>query len=390
MANIIRCALGKIKRRAKMYVQRYYDRFPFLIKSQPKGEKRAVHISAFSYGNAGDTLLPVVLRDLFNDTIGIKQWRSVDLHVEVRKSDVRFYNKKDFVVIGGGGLFLKDTGANDNSGWQWNCSIDNLAKINKPIIAFAIGYNRFRGQDDFEPIFTQHFNRFVEQVKFIGIRNHGSIEKLKKYLNSDALKNKLVYQPCMTTLISKIYPHLYNYRAKDNCVAFNCAFDRAQLRSSSDQYLHAIAKVAKSLSEKTKIRFYSHVHSDTLALKYFDEYKVDYEPVEFKNVGQIVECYSQPRLVIGMRGHAQMIPFGCGTPILSIISHDKMQWFLDDIHHPEWGCDVLDSDFENQLMQKSHSLFDNYEQCIDDIEEAKKMLWSVTLENMAKIKDILK
>ena len=71
MANIIRCALGKIKRRAKMYVQRYYDRFPFLIKSQPKGEKRAVHISAFSYGNAGDTLLPVVLRDLFNDTIGI-------------------------------------------------------------------------------------------------------------------------------------------------------------------------------------------------------------------------------------------------------------------------------------------------------------------------------
>ena len=78
-----------------------------MIKSQPKGEKRAVHISAFSYGNAGDTLLPVVLRDLFNDTIGIKQWRSVDLHVEVRKSDVRFYNKKDFVVIGGGGLFLK-------------------------------------------------------------------------------------------------------------------------------------------------------------------------------------------------------------------------------------------------------------------------------------------
>ena len=134
MVNIIRCALGKIKRRAKMYVQRYYDRFPFLIKSQPKGEKRAVHISAFSYGNAGDTLLPVVLRDLFNDTIGIKQWRSVDLHVEVRKSDVRFYNKKDFVVIGGGGLFLKDTGANDNSGWQWNCSIDNLAKSINPLL----------------------------------------------------------------------------------------------------------------------------------------------------------------------------------------------------------------------------------------------------------------
>jgi hypothetical protein len=38
-----------------------------------------------------------------------------------------------------------------------------------------------------------------------------------------------------------------------------------------------------------------------------------------------------------MRGHAGMIPFGCGTPIISLVSHPKMAYFLADIERPEWG-----------------------------------------------------
>ena len=51
-----------------------------------------------------------------------------------------------------------------------------------------------------------------------------------------------------------------------------------------------------------------------------------------------------------MRGHSQMIPFGLRKNILSIVSHDKLKWFLEDIDHPEWGVDVRENDFKNKFI----------------------------------------
>lgn len=363
-------------------IKRRISPFPSIVKMPVSGHYSSTHISAFSYGNAGDTLLPVVLRDLFSNTVGVKKWKNCNVHTFVDEKLVKSYNQSDLIVIGGGGLFLSDTMPNDVSGWQWNCSIDALTKINKPLVAFAIGYNRFRGQDDFKPIFTDHLNAFVDKAVFVGIRNHGSIEKLKPYLKTDELRNKLVYQPCMTTLIAKIYADYLQFDKKEDFVAFNCAFDRQSLRSSDDSYLKSIAKVALEFSKLTSIKYYSHMPSDEKALPYFDELGIKYELVRLNNVKQIVECYSKPRLVIGMRGHAQMIPFGCLTPIVSIISHDKMQWFLDDIEHPNWGADVLDPDFEEKLLDASIQAYNNYESRIQNLKIAQEKLWKITTDNL--------
>ena len=365
-----------------------YKGVPHIKKYEAKGTLQASHISAFSYANAGDTYLPVVLRDLLNECIGIKSWIDIDVHKFVDDKCLDILNKSDFVVIGGGGLFLSDTCPNPNSGWQWDCSIEMMNKIQKPIIAFALGYNRFRGQCDFKPIFTKHLNAFVEQASFVGIRNHGSIEKLKTYLRKD-LHQKLVFQPCMTTLTSLLYPDISNYNIKEDFIAINCAFDRKSLRSASDAYLESIARVAKELSKITRIKIYSHLKSDLEILSYLDRERVKYEVIELVNVRDILREYSKPRVVIGMRGHAQMIPFGCLTPIVSIISHDKMQWFLDDIGHPDWGADVEDSDFENILLVQSKLAYENYLDRIECIKEAQKHLWQVTANNLKNIKSII-
>jgi polysaccharide pyruvyl transferase WcaK-like protein len=232
-------------------------------------------------------------------------------------------------------------------------------------------------------------NIFVEKAVFVGIRNHGSIEALKPYLHSDKFQDKLVYQPCMTTLISKIYPQFIDYTQKEDFVAFNCAFDRQQLRSSDDAYLYSIARVAKEICKITKVKYYSHVKSDLKALPYFDKIGVKYELVEMHDVKKMIVDYTRPRLVIGMRGHAQMIPFGCQTPILSIISHNKMQWFLDDISHPDWGVDVMSMDFEEKLYTKAKNLYINYQQAHNEIVTQQQKLWEVTKNNINIIKDQL-
>ncbi|WP_075601822.1 polysaccharide pyruvyl transferase family protein [Saccharicrinis aurantiacus] len=380
--------LSKIPNKLKSIYQKLKP-FPTIVKYTPNGTKKMFHISAFTYGNAGDIVLPIVLRDLFNIGVGVKLWKGQHVYKIVSQTDVDNINRHDAMVIGGGGLFLKDTNPNDLSGWQWSCSIDELKQMNVPIIMFAVGYNRFRGQSEFKPLFKQHLNAFVGQAKFIGIRNTGSINKLKDYLETDELKNKLTFQPCMTTLISKIYPDLHNYKKKEDFIAINCAFDRVELRKGTDLILNSIARVAKELSNITRIKYYSHMLSDNKILPYFNKYKVQYELIEMKTEKQVLEEYIKPRLVIGMRGHAQMIPFGCLTPILSIVSHNKLQWFLDDISHPDWGVDVLSPNFEKELLEKSVEIYTQYTHNMIEVEIAQEKLWQITKANLKEIKSLL-
>ena len=392
MLNFLKQKVRIAKRKMRKFLGLYFDRFsrldgyPF---TSPRG-LTVTHISAFSHANTGDLFLPVALRNLFNDNIPIKSWIDRHVHEVVSKSDVKSFCKSDFIVIGGGGLFLADTNPNELSGWQWSCSMDNLRDIQVPVIAFAIGYNRFRGQKEFAPIFTEHLNAFVEKAVFVGIRNHGRIRKLREYLRTEELRDKLVFQPCMTTLTSLLYKDLCDYEKKENFIAFNCAFDRQELRKNNKTILTQIANVALKLSNHAEIRYYSHMPTDEKVLPFFDKVGVKYRLVRLRDVKQTVMEYAKPRLVIGMRGHAQMIPFGCNTPILSIISHDKMQWFLDDIHHPAWGVDVLDSSFESQLYAKAKVLFESTEELIPILKEEQQYLWNITQKNMNEIKSIIK
>lgn len=85
-----------------------------------------------------------------------------------------------------------------------------------------------------------------------------------------------------------------------------------------------------------------------------------------------------------------MIPFGCQTAIVSIISHDKMQWFLDDIGHPDWGADVLDVNFEDNLLSEVLDAYYNYTDRIQAIKDAQENLWEVTKQNIKFIKNIIK
>ena len=40
-------------------------------------------------------------------------------------------------------------------------------------------------------------------------------------------------------------------------------------------------------------------------------------------------------LVLGMRGHANIIPFGQEVPFIALGSHDKNRFFLEQIGNPE-------------------------------------------------------
>ncbi len=343
------------------------------------------HISSFSYGNAGDTLLPIALRDLWHLIQDDITWESKHISSAVTAESIDQINQTKGLIIGGGGLFLKDTNPNNLSGWQWPCSDEMLEKIKVPIILFAVGYNRFRGQDDFDPVFTKSIQGFAKKAEYIGLRNFGSINAIKNYLPEN-LHDKLRYQPCMTTYLAQLYPTLCDYSNKENFVAINAAFDRSHLRFGANigKILSAIAKTAKKLSNYYPIKFYSHMISDEAFIPFLQSYNVKYELVRLINVhpSEIIKAYARPKLAIGMRGHAQMIPFGCNTPVISIVSHNKMQWFLDDIEQPAWGADVLSNTFEKELLSKSIHSLEQFDHNMTYIKDKQVDLYNLSLKNV--------
>lgn len=356
-------------------------------------EKKIVHFSAFNYGNAGDVILPINVKDGIEYGLDYEyDWRSIHAHKYVDDKIVELANSSNGIIIGGGGLFLKDTNPNNNSGWQWNCSVDQLKKINVPIALFAVGYNRFRNQADFEPVFREHLNILAEKSIFLGLRNYGSIEMIKNYLHPENF-GKLRYQPCPTTIISRLYPDNVNIvkrNSEEKFIALNCAFDRSQLRFGEKigNILTSIAKVVKVLSKDYMIKYYSHMPSDNYFIPFLDSFGIKYELMHIKTPIEIIEEYSKPSLVIGMRGHSQMIPFGCKTPILSIISHEKMGWFLKDINRSEWGSEVTNPDFENDLLEKAIYLLNNKNMVIEDITNIQETFFNITMDNVSEIRKI--
>jgi len=363
------------------------------IKEYNETSKLALsHFSAYNYGNVGDTLLPINVKDSINlfDEYGIN-WKDFHVHKIVDEKLINQVNQTSGIIIGGGGLFLKDTNENDLSGWQWNCSIESLKKITVPIALFAVGYNRFRSQEEFAPIFFKHIELLSDKSFFIGMRNKGSIDNIKKYV-PERNHHKIKLQFCPTTISSRLYPEIIypNKKEESKIIAVNMAFDRSHFRFGEQigEKLTAVANVLKQLYENGyEIHYYSHMCTDENFLIYLESFEIPYTLIRLKDPKDTLIKYSVPKLVIGMRGHAQMIPFGCETPILSIISHEKMRWFLQDIDREEWGVEINSENFQQNLYEVANSILINADKIENQIKTIQNKIFTETKENVRLILD---
>lgn len=359
---------------------------PSIGRFAPADDTRPLaHVAAFQTSNAGDVLLPLNLKDLVHTYEGGRTWRDVHVHNRVTDRVVRRINGSAGLVIGGGGLFLRDTNPNPWSGWQWSCSMEHLRAIEVPIAVFAVGYNRFPGQPDFAPRFTDHVNLLAERCVYMGLRNQGSIDAMRGYL-TPANQEKLRFQPCMTTVAARIYPWLISDARREPLIAVNAAFDREELRFGDDvdAALRRFARGIAALAERTPIAVYAHMQADERVCPYLVDAGVPFELVRLYEMTavEVMRAYMRPSLAVGMRGHAQMVPFGVETPILSVITHEKLRYFLQDIGHTEWGVDMNAPDFADQLVAAAEPILADVPGTQAKIRSAMTPLWETSCANV--------
>ncbi|WP_406439790.1 polysaccharide pyruvyl transferase family protein [Streptomyces sp. NBC_00631] len=367
------------------------------VPSQEQGsaEDQLAHVAFYMdrQGNAGDKLLPETVRLGFGPDTTSRRWHSVHAHRYFDKAALERVNARRGLVIGGGGLFIPDTMPNGNSAWQWNVPDEHLRAIDVPIMIYAVGFNAFDGQSYRAQRFNESLRLLVEKSSFFGLRNHGSIAKVRGMLPPE-LQDKVVFQPCPTTVMRQLVAGWTDPAYREDTVMLNAAYDRAGLRFGHDygHFLAEMAKAVRKIGEHTEVRCVAHsLDDEKIAFDLRREHGISLPVIpmyDFSN-DEIRETYAKTRLVIGMRGHAGMIPFGVGTPIVSLISHPKMAYFLNDIERPEWGVSVHEKNLGEILTERAIGILDNHSRTVADVHDRQEQLWKVTEENRATIKKIL-
>ena len=349
--------------------------------------------------NSGDTLLFSSVRKVFDYEINNIDWDLRQLWDPISIKDIGYINKFDGIVIGGGGLFLVDQkGAKiSNSGWQWNSSIEFLKGLEKPIFLYSVGFNRFRSQIDFPTIFSEHVNLLLEKSKFFGLRNTGSINAIANYVDKKNLK-KISHQFCPTMSLCNLYPNLKTSKLSKKIkkkLVLNMAFDREELRfnGKKENVCNSIADTLSIIqrSKLWEIIVVAHKSQDFEILPYLEKKNITYKNINITNASsqEIIKFYSEIDFVIGMRGHSQMIPFGLRKPILSLISHDKMQFLLDDIKKDSWGIEILSENLKDFILDQLNQFIIHEKSWLEELNLLQQKVWIETIDNIKKIKSYL-
>ena len=398
MENILeKVHYKRIELAHKIYIKLYTNfRKPVkLIKGRKIGAKLNIsHVTIYSTGNAGDTVLSTAMRDLFNTSFGSISWNIKKVTATINQRYIDSLNKTDAIIIGGHGLFLPDTNPNDISNWEFACSEEYYDEITKPIIVFAVGYNYFKGQER-SLLFESNVRKLVEKSAFFGLRNQGSVREIQSFLD-DSLKKKVVYQPCPTMIARYLYPDLPPKKGTGK-IAFNLALDRAKLRMADkiDEILGQIALAMRRISEKGyDVYFITHMATEIPFLRYLEKQHVrfSFKDASTWDAKKLMLFYNSMDVVIGMRGHGIWIPFGVNCQIISLGNQNKTKWFLEDIDALDWFIDITEEPekLAEQIVKKFVEIHEEKDAETDQrLIEAQKTLWEITCQNMKRIEQAI-
>ena len=343
---------------------------------------KIAHFTCPPSGNAGDTVITAATKQIFERFHGPIRWVDMDFRQKTSLLDVLTCRRSDAVLLGAGGLLLRDTNYNRTSGWQWKIPIWKLKLLKKPLIMYGLGYNRFRGQPSFPRYFWAHLDECLKVAKFASLRESHSIPSLRRLSRYD----DIVYQPCP----SIFFETTQKFPKRKGRIGVNLAWDRLFLRfhdcNDLGKFINELVVALGKLQDRGyTIELLCHTPNvnwvSDLAKRLGNLLGVN---MSGWNAHSITAYYQHFDVVIGMRSHSQLIPFGQGTKIISLISHDKLKWFLEDIDCPELGIEVTDPALGDKLV----NLVAHYPSK-EKLATARAKLWEITKENHEKLGALL-
>lgn len=344
------------------------------------------HVGGYNRNYGDFVLLESIRENLIKDSDVPLNFVNVDCQsTHFFKELIDELNEKaDLLIIGGGGFVMNRHEDNSLSGWQWSIANEDIEKIKVPIIVYGIGYNKFHYDNrGFKENMNNSLKLTQNKAELFSVRNNGTKEELiKRGLDKD----KIIVIPDSGMFISplKIESDLLN--TDKMLVGLNLVSDRPHYTFPDDytktqkEFFNTLIETCKYLIKEHNALIINLDHIpelDTEVNKLFkdklgeDNYKVLSEempqiyPPSLVNSHFLAYFYKKMDLVLGMRGHSNIISFGMGTPLISIGSHNKNQFFMNDIGEEKYlislrdykninNCDTIIQKIEEVLNDKEY------------------------------------
>lgn len=318
------------------------------------------HIYA-RYYNYGDHALGMGVRNLFLKYFSNSLlFKPMDTHSIVFNEGLlnNMNSTADLLLVGGGGL-IHWCGGND---WMFKMPNELIPKIRIPSIVFGVGYNRFRTEAELPNSVVDNLKLLNKKCLGFSVRNDGSKKELLKLgIETDEV-------PDPGFFLDGNYPrpdinHPY--------VIIQLANDMKAARGYTDADLLTNFKIITEhiISKGYTVVLCPHVRVDialskTLMdsigpspfIKMWDWFQV----MSDENCYKGLAYYKYAKFVIGMRGHAQIIPIGMKVPVISIGSHRKNLDLVKTLDIASHYVEVGDAQLGNKVIAMIADIENNY------------------------------
>ncbi|MBD8079333.1 polysaccharide pyruvyl transferase family protein [Cellulosimicrobium arenosum] len=356
---------------------------------------RLLHLDLKTVYSYGDQLLFELVRHTFNGYGGGSLFDLTASH-PFREPATRAWVDRvndtfDGVVIGGGGIFPRRTNAARSSGWQWDIRTELLERLRVPIVVFGAGNPPVYDPDDHNPVFRRHINATVRRSVFVGLRSTGAADSLRAYLD-DPQDAPVTVQPCPTTIGRHLLPSLA--AGPDDGVrrlGLQLGLEGAHVESGlrpQDVFPRYVALVRALQEDGWDVEMVAHKRTDAAFHRaHGAELGIPLKrlygspDVLFRGV----QDYARYPIVLGARGHSQMIPFGLGNVPLSLSTNDKIRYFAREIGHPELLVDPWADDLTDRALAAVHRADSDLGALRADLAGTQERFVRTTTDNLAQI-----
>tara|TARA_R110000824_G_scaffold53249_3_gene147494 strand:+ start:1947 stop:2951 length:1005 start_codon:yes stop_codon:yes gene_type:complete len=310
---------------------------------------KALHVYAVNgKTNSGDFFLGPATKNRFEKVIQQEvNWTNFDVRKIVTPADIKYFNTFDYLVLGGGGLFLPDTNPNKISCWQWACPTQLYREIQAPLYVISVGWNHFYGQDITMPnrnsnqsdparlgIFKNNVEALIAASTSFTMRHTGDCEQLKKIVGREYYpKIKFAFCPVIEYIKEHHTPTFAN---SGEYHVFEIKDDRQNRRyhntSVQQVYGDLLEYIKVLLAAGEKVAIMSHDGSRSFYL-YLQKHGVSLPLLNntVANEEAIIKNYAHVKKLYCTAGHSQMTACALQLDFYSLITHDKLKYFLEDI-----------------------------------------------------------
>lgn len=303
--------------------------------------------------NSGDFMIGIATKKYFEDKIINTKCKFVDIdcrnNMFFNENNINKLNDFDYILVGAGGLILPDSANNNNSCWQWNIHKDMYNKINKPLYIISIGYNLFfnqkitmynRHNNDEElikyDIFKDNIIALINKAKHFTLRHHSDVNNLLNIIG-DKYKNKIKYEMCPTVWYVNKYWKDVIIKNENKYIAIEIKDDREWRRYyniGKNNYYNILKEfIIYCTKNNINICYLSHDGSKNF-YNFLKKYNINipYLDNSIANEEKIKQNYNKINTILCSAGHSQMISYGLGIKIISLVSHPKLKNFCNDIN----------------------------------------------------------